>query len=86
MTSLEVTSIKYGQASAPGNATYTHALPWDEVRNEIARVVEGADNLAEDLALAVVVRTRLERTSEGSMPLRDFIRQEGFDPGEFGLE
>ncbi len=87
MTNLEVTSVEYDrEVEAPDNATVTTALPLDIVQEEIARVVREAENLAEDLALAVVIRTRLEHDSGERVSLADFIRQEGFDPGDFGVE
>lgn len=70
----------------PESATATEQLPDEVIRNEITRVVREADTLAEDLALAVVVRTRMAEDSGERVPLGEFIRQEGFDPADFGVE
>jgi hypothetical protein len=87
MTTLEVTSAEYDrEAAAPDNATLTKPLPLDDVRKEIARVVRESDDLAEDLAIAAVVRIRLEQGAGESVSLVEFIQQEGFDPADFDIE
>ena len=87
---MTVTRIDYIEHEAryeiPENATAT-APPSDEaIQTEVTRVVRRADDLMEDLALAVVVRTRLTEDKGNRVPLETFIRQEGFDPADFGVE
>lgn len=70
----------------PEDATLTTPLPDEVIRSAIAQVVRRSDDLAVDLALAVEVRTRLARDTGERIPLAAFIRQEGFDPADFGVE
>lgn len=84
MTRMTLTKLEVGSEALrelPENVTVTEPLPEEAVREEIERVVD----LAEDLALAVVIRTRIEQDTGERVPIADFIRREGFDPADFGV-
>ncbi len=75
------------EPALPETATITEPRPADEVRKAIAAAVLGADRgLAEDLMIAPQVRERLAEDTGERVELIDFAREQGFNPGDLGLE
>jgi hypothetical protein len=79
-------SEKLTSAPLPPTATDTEQRPAEEIRAEIRRVVETAENLPDDLLIAVQVRKREVEDSGERVLLEDFMREQGYDPADFGLE
>lgn len=89
-TSLKHVRVKFvGEPpdALPETATITQPRPEAEIRAAVAEVLLRSDRmLAEDLIIAFQVRARLAEDTGERIELVDFIRQEGFDPSDFGLE
>jgi hypothetical protein len=76
-----------GERQLPESATLTEQLPENLVRQSIAAVVAAKDpELLDDLAISVEVARRDAADTGERIPLAAFMRQQGFDPAEFGLE
>jgi hypothetical protein len=75
------------EPALPETATVTEPRPADEVRQAIAAAVLKADlDLAEDLMIALQVSERMARDTGERVELLDFVREQGFEPGDLGLE
>jgi hypothetical protein len=62
--------------------TITRPLPEETIGAAIAQVV----GLAEDLAIAAQVRARIAEDTGERLTLHGLIRDQGFDPADFGVE
>jgi hypothetical protein len=73
----------------PETATVTEQRPPNEIRAAIAAVVaKVADqaDLADDLMIALEVRKRDTEGMGGRVELEEFMREQGYDPADFGIE
>lgn len=75
------------EPALPETATITEPRPADEVRKTIAAAVLKSDrDLAEDLMIALQVSERMAQDTGERVELIDFVREQGFEPGDLGLE
>lgn len=51
-----------------------------------ASLENSLENLADDLAIALEVRARRASDSGDRVTLEEFMREQGYDPADFGLE
>lgn len=82
-------SAELAPAPLPESATVTRRSPEADIQAAIAAVVLAVEEHAElvdDLDIALHVRMRDSADSGERIPLEDFMRQEGYDPSDFGLE
>ena len=70
----------------PESATITQPLEEILIRELITARLLQQSNLADDLTIAVEVVERDARDTGERIRLEDFMRQEGYEPSEFGLE
>jgi hypothetical protein len=83
---LRVEFVGEEQPTLPETTTITQPLEETAVRVAIAHAVVLAEELEDDLRLAVQVRRRVDEDTGERLTLVELIEEQGFDPADFGVE